>query len=160
MLKKKIEDYLYKLSIEGASERIKPPCNVYISETLDYITIDKSTGYPYCIPVRKRMPHKDLCDYVIEQLDKLTKPSKYSYRGVKFSRTNAGFWLFDVLLPTASFRWAHWSRFLTNEEADTLRACTIEEGGAIMRRAIDRAHSDAPVYTGDIRYRDWEKKCA
>lgn len=160
MLKKKIRDYLHKLSIEGASDRVKPPCNVYISETLDYISIDKNTGYPYCIPVKERISYRDLCDYVTEQLEKLTKSSKYLYRGIQFSRSEIGSWVFDDCLPSSAIRWGYWNRFFTSEEAYILQNCTIEEGKEVMKRAIDRAYNNDPVYTGDIRYRDWDRKRA
>ena len=65
-----------------------------------------------------------------------------TYRGISFYQTGKGYWFFNSVPPNGS----HWCRYFTKEE--------IEFGGvASMRKAIDRYHANASVYTGDLRYR-------
>ena len=71
-----------------------------------------------------------------------------SYRGVEYQVNPA---CFRDFLPGAALRWGYWNRFLTDDEVALLEAG--REQREILHRAIDRAHNDNPVYTGDMRER-------
>ena len=65
------------------------------------------------------------------------------YMGIEYQVDPPFFFSF---LPGSALRWSHWNRFFTDDEIDN-------PSDEAMRRAIERAHADAPVYRGDIRYR-------
>jgi hypothetical protein len=75
------------------------------------------------------------------------------YRDVGFDIVPNGIAYFTTLLPIQALRWHHWSRFFTSEEKILIEDSTssTDVRAAIMRKAIDRAYADAPVWTGDIR---------
>lgn len=66
---------------------------------------------------------------------------KIEYRRIRFHQTNKGYWIFDDYLPDVALRWGYWSRFCEQGEATE----------ASMKRAIDRAYRDEPLWRGDIR---------
>jgi hypothetical protein len=66
---------------------------------------------------------------------------QYEYRGIRFALLPTGIWVFNSFLPSPARRWGYWCRFFDHTDGD---------GEEAMRRAIDRAHADAPVYRGDI----------
>lgn len=69
---------------------------------------------------------------------------KHTYRNIEFEEIKPNLWKFNSFLPHSSLRWAYWARFMTPEE----RKNTTMEA---MKKAIDRAYDDNPVYRGDIR---------
>ncbi|MBK6942521.1 MAG: hypothetical protein IPH13_20285 [Planctomycetes bacterium] len=73
----------------------------------------------------------------------------FSYRGIGFSRTSKGIWVFDQIPPTGGW----WARYTTPTEARILDdpRRPVNEGLAIMHLAIDRLLAGKVVYTGDIR---------
>lgn len=80
-----------------------------------------------------------------------TKPLHQEvYRGIRFSISSMGIGVFMDFLPDRALRWGHWSRFM---EDGVYVDATLLEYAQKMRDAIDRAHADSPVFTGDIRDR-------
>lgn len=76
-----------------------------------------------------------------------------TYKNCSFEITDEGVAVFSCFLPGSALRWMHWARFFTKEESVfvTDRTSKREDVIKIMRRAIDRALADSPVFTGDIR---------
>jgi len=75
-----------------------------------------------------------------------------AYRNIQFEKIKKG-WIMKNPLPGSSLRFAHWCRFFTVEERRFLDSndTNIAEQIKIMEKGIDRAYSETPIYTGDLR---------
>lgn len=78
-------------------------------------------------------------------------PSQFVYRGIGFSKTPRGYWLFDRLPEDGGF----WSRYATDSELHFLDGSCEDDSlvHAIMCRMIDRQAAGEVAYAGDIRSR-------
>ncbi len=60
---------------------------------------------------------------------------RFIHRGVKFHKTNKGYWFFDAPPDTC----VAWERYATDEEATALSSASvgIESGVEVLKRMID-----------------------
>jgi hypothetical protein len=76
---------------------------------------------------------------------------RFIHRGVKFHKTDKGYWFFDEPPDTC----VAWERYATDEEAAALSSDSVEidRGVEVLKRMIDRKFAGEMIYKGDLRYR-------
>lgn len=82
-----------------------------------------------------------------------TSHQHFEHRGIRFHLTTLPdgevIGAYDDHLPDCSLRWGSWDRFHEYREV-------VSESS--MRKAVNRALANNPVYTGDLRYRHIDKR--